>query len=852
MPGILPMKVIKVGTNSQTRIAQACDRCRSKKIRCDGIRPSCSQCLNVGFECKTSDKLSRRAFPRGYTESLEERVRQLESEIRELKELLDEKDEKIDMLSRMHSNSPGSIGRRPSPSPAPVTPREEAPDKEDLFKIQQSPILLEDGSSDSYFVGTSSGRTLIDSFYRRVQETGRSLPSIRPEAFLETDSKPQPTRDTSSVSFKAPPRLVSDQLINIFFQEWAPLFPVLHRPAFLALYDEFVNSSEPLSDKKALAQLNLVFGIAALAGNAPDKSLVESVELQWHAALNSFIDDTSLVTLQCLVLAQIFCLQKADYNRLLKYKGIAVSLAHRLGLHQSQKRFALGVLTSEMRKKVFWTQYTLDCFTAAQLGLPKQLREEDIHCEFPVDADDEYITEKGFLPSLPGEFTKLSSALALFRAARILGNVLCENFPAATSHEISLRKMAAQSDELDEWNNNLASHLKLQFVQDKPSTHIISSRSPILSLAYQYIKSLIWRPAVCANIGGRASAATLAVAGASKATVQILQLLEERSMCFAICLNKHDMLVTSGFGLMFQSLDLDQDSKLIKENQKLMAAIVGYLERSQSPGSAAFRKVAKSTLSPNASKSSPIPNNMQAPQDALRSTQRHLKAIASRFSPNRQQQDASSDSRRATLATLPNLATAHSNQSGVSISSVHSEPHARSEPTMSPLSHRASLGGTPSIKIRRPSVGGSTLNLDYLSFGTESQSNTYSMAAHLKSETQSPGDWERLLSGLDNGQTNIYDSIYGGAPVDALGDVPPLSATSDANLAWSPSVWTVGPPDQQPPQSVLSFSDESLTSGSNDFDCDFGSGNSDSYRGLVIPDLSPSANGIALDGTFGL
>ena len=30
MPGILPMKVIKVGTSNQARIAQACDRCRSK------------------------------------------------------------------------------------------------------------------------------------------------------------------------------------------------------------------------------------------------------------------------------------------------------------------------------------------------------------------------------------------------------------------------------------------------------------------------------------------------------------------------------------------------------------------------------------------------------------------------------------------------------------------------------------------------------------------------------------------------------------------------------------------------------------------------------------------------------
>jgi len=157
------MKVIKVGSNAQTRIAQACDRCRSKKIRCDGIRPSCTQCLNVGFECKTSDKLSRRAFPRGYTESLEERVRGLEAEVRELKDLLDQKDEKIDMLSRIHSNSPqSSHSPRKSSSPVPSSEnREESQDKEDVFKIQQSPMLFDDENKDSYFVGTSSGRTLI-------------------------------------------------------------------------------------------------------------------------------------------------------------------------------------------------------------------------------------------------------------------------------------------------------------------------------------------------------------------------------------------------------------------------------------------------------------------------------------------------------------------------------------------------------------------------------------------------------------------------------------------------------------------------------------------------------------------
>lgn len=154
------MKVIKVGNSSQARIAQACDRCRSKKIKCDGIRPCCSQCANVGFECKTSDKLSRRAFPRGYTESLEERVRSLESEVRELKDLLDEKDEKIDMLSKMHEN------RRPSQcisssASTPDSRNEASLQKDDTFRIQASPLLLGSEDSDSFFMGSSSGRAFV-------------------------------------------------------------------------------------------------------------------------------------------------------------------------------------------------------------------------------------------------------------------------------------------------------------------------------------------------------------------------------------------------------------------------------------------------------------------------------------------------------------------------------------------------------------------------------------------------------------------------------------------------------------------------------------------------------------------
>lgn len=64
--------------SSNQRSSQACDRCRLKKIKCDGLKPSCTSCKKVGYYCESSDKLTRRGFPRGYTEMLEKEVVRLQ------------------------------------------------------------------------------------------------------------------------------------------------------------------------------------------------------------------------------------------------------------------------------------------------------------------------------------------------------------------------------------------------------------------------------------------------------------------------------------------------------------------------------------------------------------------------------------------------------------------------------------------------------------------------------------------------------------------------------------------------------------------------------------------------------
>lgn len=108
------------------------------------------------------------------------------------------------------------------------------------------------------------------------------------------------------------------------------------------------------------------------------------------------------------------------------------------------------------------------------------MKEDDIHTEYPVNTDDEYVTEKGFQPTLPGEFTRLGSALALFRATRILAKVLETVYPAATTHDLSLQQLSALDTELTQWYEDLPDHLRLNFAQDKPSTDVTGSRSPLL------------------------------------------------------------------------------------------------------------------------------------------------------------------------------------------------------------------------------------------------------------------------------------------------------------------------------------------------------------------------------------
>lgn len=540
-------------------------------------------------------------------------------------------------------------------------------------------------------------------------------------------------------------------------------------------------------------------------------------------------------------------------------------------------------------------------FTAVILGLPKHIKDDDVHCEYPVDADDEYVTERGFTPTLPGESTKLSSALALFRAARILSKVLEQVFPAMASYDLSLKTLSELSDELDAWSASLAPHLRLQFVQDKPSTGTVNSRSPLLSLAYHYIRALIQRPAICASLGSRSQSHMIATASSCKHMIQIIELLTERGLSFSFCLNRDEVLILSGFGLLFQGLNLDANSKLLKDNQKMILSVSKILQKSDAPCAAEFKRVASSFLpspptespkpdQPSKSKTSSLSRcnsegavNGTFTDSTTSSTRKNLKAIASRFTANASSKKPSFDvpeNRRATVHSIslhPNGVPSQSVPSLQPPSGYDPASLSRSEPARSPVN----MFSRPSSTTTRPSMptppqvhlkpkSRSTLprltNLDYLSFGNEPDVTLSNDRATQPVKTEpGPTDWEKLIGSLDGGQSNIHDACYGGPTVNDLFGMPSLgmhhgnvSAHTLNDATWNSDFWGLTQTDTNTsahsaftnssghPDSVLSFStdERDLNSSTEDFTnaewvvpVTTTALSTDTYRGIVMPEL---------------
>lgn len=313
-------------------------------------------------------------------------------------------------------------------------------------------------------------------------------------------------------------------------------------------------------------------------------------------------------------------------------------------------------------------------------------------------------------------------------------------------------------------------------------------------------------------------------------------------MSFSFCLNKNELLILAGFGLLFQGLDLNRKGKLIQDSQKLICSIIEILERSGASGATDFTNLASAMISiDRGPKPAPLPKTdavsrrksdigMAAPKTATKSARKQLQALASRFSSSsrtvkqvtkQESKNGHRSKESGRVATNPILYDRSESQH--SISSVVSEPTGQ-------LGYSNTISNMPSTCPIAPLE---PPNLDFLPFNHDLMQypNLTPMASGTQFKEFNP---ENMVGypGPHQQQGPTYDNLFR-SPSEVVSTYispSPSSATYD----WSSDVWTM-PSDlnTQPTsaQSVLSFSEEEVTSGEELSSCDAGG----DCRGILMP-----------------
>ena len=319
-------------------------------------------------------------------------------------------------------------------------------------------------------------------------------------------------------------------------------------------------------------------------------------------------------------------------------------------------------------------------------------------------------------------------------------------------------------------------------------------------------------------------------------------------MSFSICLNKNEVLLLAGFGLLIQGLNLDRKGKLIQDSQRLLCSVIEILERNGAPGAAEFKKVACAMISiERFSKSARTlddssllrksDGNMLAPKSVSKPG-RKLQAIASHFSTNNVP-NIKHENTNGRRSTAPSLSTGDipfyvRSNSQNSLSSVVSDPLAAQ------FTKRMSTSSSPlQTECLQPP------NLDYLSFSNDST----------PSIQHTPPDSDRTVKQFNpNGFANHGLGQEHQPPMDGIFPSTDLFSTyiapsPSANVDWCSDIWNMTSElGHQPAQSRVSFSEEELTSGEELSNCELGG----DLHNMTVPAVDGLVGLEGLDGNFGL
>lgn len=510
------------------RVTRACDECRRKKIKCDGKQP-CTHCTVYSYECTYDQPSNRRrnATPQ-YIEALESQLKRAKALLHVVFPTIDLNDPSID-AHLQNGMLPQVPVAAPRPPVMPTDPRlshhhpnpppEPADDShlEAMVKATGQLDLDEQGNWDYH--GHSSGL----SFMRGLRQFGDmfqvppdSSPSLKYRNMSVDPPSPSSTRSPAASSTalplgaELPTKQDAISLCENAIVDAGAMQRVVHLPTFYKQLDrmyEIPTESYTNADNSFLPLLYAVLALGKLFSQGEygvDKSNYETVVdegFRYFKASRQLLDITDcrdLTSLQAIVFMIQFLQSSAKLSTCYAYIGVALRSALRMGLHRSFNS-SFNPIEAETRKRLFWVIRRMDTYMGAMLGLPRFLEDEDIDQDFPVEVDDEYITETQIMPMPEGSISVMSAFNAHTRIVQVLSKICRYVYPIkgtqsggknSVTYTVKYSKIRELEQDLAQWLDELPMALK----PGGEAPHIIIKVQQLLRMAFGHAQLLLYRP----------------------------------------------------------------------------------------------------------------------------------------------------------------------------------------------------------------------------------------------------------------------------------------------------------------------------------------------------------------------
>ncbi|KAF5005535.1 hypothetical protein FDECE_8028 [Fusarium decemcellulare] len=471
----------KVDPRLRRRVAQACDTCKRRKEKCNGVSP-CNQCQarGVEYDCRYSKTPQP---PRD--DGLKRRLRQGQVQ------------PQVTVPGNGPSNAIPTSLQHVDVSLAHTSPSS--------VNLQ----MIKDSKEQFIYAGESASLSFLGIVRNAVKVAVGSC------AFTNEPARNPMIENTPKIRFEQAKEpdidlATAESLTEHFFAAVSGILDLFDAPWLIEQLRDWAERPSQISKSvSAIIHLALAIGLQGRAQGDSDDTLAEQC-FAYGRQLTMFhlLDEPSLETIQAVLLITYYMIAACQHNAAFINLGAATRAAYTIGIHLHETNVAFGGEEGMLRERAWKSLRVCDLFLAASLGRPPATSEavSNIGCAMPESKS-------------TGSAHIFSS---MFRICNVFERILVEVY---AKKAVSLELAKSISQEHRQWTEELPRMLKVDGLESNVEQYSgispLSSGTPpnpgcsVVTMAYYYSIILLTRPFLAFQVRHASTKAAPAIGSSS-------------------------------------------------------------------------------------------------------------------------------------------------------------------------------------------------------------------------------------------------------------------------------------------------------------------------------------------------